>query len=111
MSPEFLCDMRVRIRVFTKRKQLALAEEAIAARDRKRHDDAIAYREILDTRAELYDLAHEFVSENIAPIHRGNVAVVQMQIRSADRRARYLDHRIARIDDVWIGNVLHTDFV
>jgi hypothetical protein len=90
---------------------LLLAEEAAAARDRKRHDDAVAHLQLRVLVADLDDLAHEFVSENIASLHRRNVAVEQMEIRSADGGRCDPHDRVAWIENLRIGNPLDADVV
>jgi hypothetical protein len=42
--------------------------------------------EVLDAAAGLDDLAHELVAEDVALLHRRDVAVVEVQVRAADRR-------------------------
>jgi hypothetical protein len=39
------------------------------------------------TPALLDDLAHELVAEDVAALHRRDEAVVEVQVRAADRRA------------------------
>ena len=60
--------------------------------------------QILDSAADLDDLTHIFVAEDIAWLHGRNVAIIQMQIGAADRRCRDLDDGITRVEDFWIGH-------
>ena len=50
--------------------------------------------QILNRAADLDDLTHIFVAEDIALLHGRNVAIIQMQIGAADRRCRDLDDGI-----------------
>ena len=59
--------------------------------------------------ADLDDFAHELVAEHVALLHRRDIAVVDVQVGSADRRRRHLDDRVARIEDDRIGNGLDPD--
>ena len=89
----------IRIRVVAQRPELLLAEVAAAAGDGERHDDAIADLEPRVVFADLDDFAHELVAEDVALLHRRDVAVVDVQVGSADRRRRDLDDGVARIED------------
>ena len=64
---------------------LLLAEEAVAAADRERHDDAVALVEAA-LRADLDDLAHELVAKHVAWPKPGDVAVVKVKVGPADSR-------------------------
>ena len=66
IAPQLLGHPGVRVRVLAERVQLALAAAAVAAGDRERHDDAVADLEVLDAAADLDDLAHELVAEDVA---------------------------------------------
>ena len=70
------------------------------------HHDAIADLETRVVLADLDDFAHELVAEHVALLHRRDVAVVDVQIGSADRRRRHLDDGVARIEDDGVGNGL-----
>src|ERR1051325_3189537 len=85
MTKHLLRHPRVWIRVFTQRKHLFLAEETVAAGNRKRHDDAVANIQVGHFSPHLDYFAHEFMTEDIAALHRRNKTVVEVQIRSADR--------------------------
>src|SRR6185369_11543424 len=71
---------RVWIRVFTEGKHLFPAEETTAASNRKRHHYAVADLKIGYFTTNLDDLTHEFMTENIAALHRRNESVVKVQI-------------------------------
>ena len=109
IAPELLSHPCVRVRVLTEGVQLPLALRAVAARDWERHHHAVADREVLDVTAQLDDLAHELVAEHVAPLHRRYEAVVEVQVRAADRCARDPHDGVARVQDLRIGNLLHLD--
>src|SRR3954451_8139958 len=96
----------VRIRVLADGVELVLTRPAVAARDRERHDDAVADGEVADALADLDDLAHELVPEDVAALHGRDVAVVEMQVRAADRRRGDADDRVAVVEDLGVGDVL-----
>jgi hypothetical protein len=95
----------VRIGVVAERVELARAEPAAAAGDRERHDHAVAGAQRLHRRAGLDDLAHEFMSEDVAAHHGRYVAVVEMEIGAADRGERHLHDGVVRIEDLRIGRI------
>jgi hypothetical protein len=86
-------------------------KETIAARDGERHNDAVAFLDVLYGAARLDDFAHKFVAENIARLHRRNVAVVKMQIGAADARRSNLDNGVARINYFRVGYVFNPHIV
>ena len=49
---------------------------------------------------DLDHFAHELVAEDVAALHRRDVAVVQVQIRAADCSARDLHDGVARVEDL-----------
>ena len=111
VAPHLLGHPGVRVRVLAQRKLAALAEIAVAARDRERHDDAIADLQVLHRGSDFDDLAHELVAEDVAFGHRRDATVVQMQIGSADGGGLDPHDRIARIEDLRIGNALDANVV
>lgn len=86
------------------REQALLAEPALAAADREGHDDPVADPEIGDLRAELDDLAHVLMAEDVAALHRRLIAVEKMQIRATDGAGGDPDHGIAGVLDRRIGD-------
>jgi hypothetical protein len=59
----------------------------------------------------LDDLAHELVAQDVALHHRGDEAVIEVQVRTADGGRGDLDDRIAGIDDLGVGHGVHADVV
>ena len=87
----------------------ALALVAFAADDRERDNDAVADLQCLFAVGyHLHDLPHELVTHDIAVLHAGHVAVVEMQVGAADRATRHLDDGISRMFDLGIGNLIAT---
>ena len=98
------------IAVVAARILLLAAMVALPARDRKRHDHALACLERA-RRADLDHLAHEFVAEHVARLHRRNVAVVEVQVGAADRRRSDPDDGVARVEDLGIVDGFAADVV
>ena len=88
--------VRVGIGVVAGGPELLLAEEAVAAGDGERNDDAVAALEIGHFLADFLDDAHEFVAEDVARFHGGDEAVEEMKVRSADRGAGDFDDGVVR---------------
>jgi hypothetical protein len=61
--------------------------------------------------ADLDHFAHELMAEDVAGLHRRNVAVVEVEVRAADRSRGDLDDRIARIEDLGIVDRIDADVV
>jgi hypothetical protein len=74
------------VRVLAERIHLPLAEEAGAAGNRKADHHAITDLQLLDFRPDLDDFSHELVANDVAPFHRRNIAVVEVQVGAADSR-------------------------
>src|SRR5919199_2391743 len=91
--------------------ELVPARPAVAAGDRERHDDAVADLEVPHPTADLDDLAHELVAEDVPLPHRRDVAVVEMQVRPADGGRADLHDRVAVVEDLRVGDVLDLDRV
>jgi hypothetical protein len=108
---DLLSHPRVRVRVVAEGPQLLLAEEAAAARDCEGDDHAIADLQLRVLFADLDDLAHELVAENVACLHRRDIAVEQMQIGPADRGRRDFDDGVARVEDLRIRDALHANVI
>ena len=64
----------------------AAAEEASAACDQARHDDALAFLEALDAGADFLDHADAFMAEHEAGLD-GKSAVIEVEVGAADAGA------------------------
>ena len=69
---------------------------ATAAGDREGHDDALTLFE-RRSRTGFDHFAHKFMAKDIARLHGGDIAVIEMQVRPADGRRRDFDDRVARV--------------
>ncbi len=86
---------------------MILAEIAVAARNGKRHNDAVPGLQPVFV-ADLDDFTHELMSQNVAALHAGHEAVVQMHVGTADGGERDTHDDVARINDVGIGHGFDT---
>src|SRR4051812_15909628 len=109
VTPQVLGRLRVRIGAFAAGIKAALAEEALAARDRKRNNDAIADLQRLVLQADFDHFAHGLVAEHVTPLHRRYDAVEQMKVGAADRAGRDLDDGVAPVLDFRIGDGVAAD--
>jgi hypothetical protein len=73
--------------------------------------DAVADRQVVDPLSDLDDLPHELVPEDVALRHRRHVAVVEMQVRAADRRGGDPNDRVAIVEQHRVRNLLDLDGV
>src|SRR5581483_680889 len=80
MAPHLFRHRGIRIRILAERKQSVLAGEAAAAGNWERHHHAISFLKVRDAPAYFDYFAHELVSEDVAALHAGNEAVVEMQV-------------------------------
>ncbi len=90
---------------------LALAVEALpahparAAADVERYDDAVAYAEVGDGRADLLDDAHRLVADDVAGLHERGEGLVEVQVGAAQAGGGDLDDRVGRLLDPRVGYV------
>ena len=105
----FFGNPRVRIGVVAARPQLLLAEPAAPACDGEWHQNAVARIQVLHLGAEFDDLAHELVAEDVALLHRGNVAVVEMKIRAADGGGGDLNNGVTRVQDLGVRDIFNAN--
>src|SRR5215211_3583637 len=100
----------VAVRRLADREVAAPALLAFAAENRERHDDAVADLErALGLRADLHDLAHELVADDVAVLHPWHVAVVEIQVRAADGTGRHPDDSVAGVLDLRIRDLVAAD--
>ena len=112
MSPQFRGLLRIGIGPLTTGKVAALAEEALATGDGERDDDPIPHLQLADAATDLDDLSHRLVAQHVAALHAGNDAIVDVQVRAADRAAGDADDGVARIlyRRIWHGLAPHVTF-
>jgi hypothetical protein len=84
------------------------AEETVATRNRERHHHAIADFQVVNFPPDFDNLTHEFVTEYVASLHRGNEPVIEVQVRTANRSRGDLHDGVALVKDLWIRNFLDT---
>jgi hypothetical protein len=109
VAPHLLGHPRVGVRVLAQREELLRAHVAGATRDRERHDHAVADLEVLHRGPDLDDLAHELVAQDVALLHRRHEAVVEVEIRAADRGRGDADDGVAGVQDLGIRDLLDPD--
>ena len=109
MPHQLLRHPRIRIGVLAEREQVSPAHGTGAAGDRKGNDHPIARLEVLDRAPGLDHLAHEFVAQDVALLHRGDEPVEQVQVRAADRGGGDPDDGVARVEDLGIRDLTDLD--
>ncbi len=80
-------------------EELAVAEEAFAARDRERDDDAVAHLHARDGGSGFLDDAHEFVAEDVAAFHHRDLSAIDVQVGAADRGRGDAQDDVVGLDD------------
>ena len=106
VAPQLFRGLSIGIAAFAAGIEAVAAEEAFAAGDRERHDDPVAHFQIADAAADLDDLAHRFMAEHVAALHRGNHAVIDVEVGTADRAGGDFDDRVAGVLDLRVGHAL-----
>src|SRR5688572_24236713 len=109
MAQHLLLHPRVRITVLAERPHVLPAAPALSTGDREGDHHAVAHLDVSHFTTRLYNLAHEFVAEDVTMLHCWHEAVEQVEIRAADRSRRYLDDRVARIEYLRVGDMRHLD--
>ena len=100
---------RIGIRRVAAGEELLRAEEAFAAGDDERYDDAVTLLEFRHRAADLDDDPHRLMAEHVAFLHLDHVTVVKMQIRPANRSGSDFDDRIRRFLNHRIGNRINAN--
>src|SRR4051794_29902007 len=72
------------------------------------NNDAITHLQILHSRANFHNFAHEFMADDIARLHGGDVAIVDVQIGTANGSRSNAQNGITWIQNLGIWNVLHS---
>ncbi len=109
VSVHGLGDVGVGVGVVAEAPELALAEETAAAGDGEGDDDAVAPLEVLNGAADLFDDAHELVAEDVAGLHGGDEAGVEVEVAAADGSAGDLDDGVVRVDELRIRYLVDFD--
>jgi hypothetical protein len=100
----------VAVRALADRKEAALALVALAADDRERDDDPLAFlQRSVQAPAGLDHLPHELVAHDVALLHRRDEVVVEVEIRAADRAGRHANDGVAVVLDLRVGNGVAAD--
>jgi hypothetical protein len=89
--------------------QVVLAEEARAARNRKRHNNAITALKLGHAAACFLDDSHELVPERHRPRLRKK-PIVDVQVRAADRGGSDAQNHVVRFLDRRVRNGIDGDF-
>ena len=88
------------------RVEVLLAHPAVPAGDLERDGDAVADLQVAALRADLDDLAHVLVAEDVAVAHERGQRLVEVQVGAADVRRRDPDDRVGRGLDERVGHLL-----
>ena len=99
MAPQLFRFCLVRVGALATGIVASLAEEAFAAGDGERHNHTVADLELGVAGADLDHLAHGLVTDDVALLHLGDDAVIDVQIGATDGAGRDLDDRVARIHE------------
>ncbi|MNI54636.1 hypothetical protein D3C73_1095380 [compost metagenome] len=95
----------------TRGELIQLAEEATATGDHKRNHHAVPGLHGGHARTCFLDDTHELVAEDIAVFRLRDLASIQMQIGTADRRSSDPQNDVVVVLDDGIGNVVDLDAV
>ncbi len=106
MAEHLVGDVLVAVGTLADREIAAPALVAFAADDGEGHHHAVADLQLLVRRADLHHFAHELVAHDVAVLHAGHEAVVQVQVGAADGAGTDLDDGVARVFDGGIGDVV-----
>ena len=101
--------MGIGIGVVAQAPEIVFAEEAVAARNGEGDNDAIPGLQLLYFAAYFFYHSHEFVTENISRLHRGNQTSVEMKIAATDGGPRNLNDCVPWIDDLRVRHFMHFD--
>jgi hypothetical protein len=88
----------------------SLAKMTDATGNLKRNQDAVALFQRIVRARFLYD-AHKFMAQDVVLFHRGNVAIVEVKVRAADRSRRHAQNNVERVLNFGIGDVLNLNVV
>lgn len=83
--------------------------EAAATGNHERNHDPIARPKVAHTAADLFDNAHELMAQHVAAVQVGNLAAIQMQVRTADRRGGHAQNQVVGSRQHRVGDGVDTD--
>ena len=109
MPPQLLGLLSVRVGALATRELAPLAKKALPAGDGKRNDYPVADLERGDIFADFHHLSHCLMAQNVATVHFGDDAVIDMKIRPADSASGDLDDDVLRMLDFGIRHAFITD--
>src|SRR6188508_3360297 len=87
----------IRVRSVAAGEEALLTEPASAAANRERDNDAITFFQGANVGADLDDLAHVLVAQDIAAFHSRLISIKEVQIRAANRAGGDLNNHVARV--------------
>src|SRR4051812_4237502 len=111
MTPQLLRHPGVGVRVLAQRVVLLATGATVAASDGEGHNYSIAGAEILHVRPHFDDLAHELMPEHVPALERGDEAIIEMQVRTADCGRGDPHDRVATVQKLWVGHFFHVDLL
>src|SRR5690348_10532698 len=85
--------------------------QAPAAADERAHHYPVAWLVLRHRRADLGDLAHELVAEDVPGPHGRDVAAEQVQVRAAGGAEADLEDHVLRVEDLRVGHRFHGGLV
>ena len=80
IAPQLLSLVEVAVRPVAPREKTTLAKEALAAGNSERDNDTVADLQFAGVGADLYHFSHRLVADDVAMLHAGHDAVVDMQV-------------------------------
>ena len=84
-------------------------KEAFAACDREGDHNSVPDLQLLIFGADLDDLSHALMTDDVTRLHLGNHTVENVEVRAADRASSHSDDGIPRCFDLWIGHCFAAD--
>ncbi len=89
----------------------SFAKETFPAGNGEGNDDAVTDLQRLVVPADFYDFAHGLVAHDVAAMHVGHDAIIEVEIRAADGAGRHFNDCVAAVLDFWIGDTLTANVV
>jgi hypothetical protein len=111
LSPQALGDPGVRIAVVAQGVELLTAVPALPAGDEGVDHHPLADLAVAHALADLDDLAHELVAQDVAGPHERDVAADQVQVGAAAGGLADLDDDVVVVEQLRVGDRLDGDLV